>query len=174
MTESINMLLFCPRCHVQHIDAPDARSVDWVNPPHRSHLCHSCGTIWRPADVPTNGVARLETVGKADNWHVLMYAPDKQNPASPCGPAMETMMALIGLPNGYYIDPKTVVGVRPIINDNLSPRVLLNTTPGQLIVLEFDLPESAKAWARDFAGQVNVATSVGVVKHAGSDSPIEG
>src|SRR5574340_600312 len=23
----------------------------WDNPPHRSHLCHGCGHIWRPADV---------------------------------------------------------------------------------------------------------------------------
>lgn len=73
----IDMLLFCPRCHTQHIDAPDHRSADWINPPHRSHLCHECGTIWRPADVATNGVVRLETIGKADNWHALM-APNTQ------------------------------------------------------------------------------------------------
>ena len=72
----IDMLLFCPKCGVQHIDAPervsDGRPVlyadAWTNPPHRSHLCHSCGTIWRPADVPTNGVAAIQTRGKADTW----------------------------------------------------------------------------------------------------------
>lgn len=40
----------------------------WTNPPHRSHLCHHCGTIWRPSDVPTNGVAHIQTRGKADTW----------------------------------------------------------------------------------------------------------
>lgn len=42
--------------------------VHWTNPPHKSHLCHGCGTIWRPADVPTNGVATVQTRGKADTW----------------------------------------------------------------------------------------------------------
>ena len=64
----VDMLLFCPRCHTQHIDEPDDRTPEWSNPPHRSHLCHSCGCIWRPADIATNGVASIATVGKADNW----------------------------------------------------------------------------------------------------------
>lgn len=90
--EPIDMLLFCPKCGVQHVDAqepftptgrcecagPDECEVcesnraafeeSWKNPPHRSHLCHACGTIWRPADVPTNGVAAIATRGKADTW----------------------------------------------------------------------------------------------------------
>ncbi|MDN7913726.1 hypothetical protein [Burkholderia cepacia] len=74
--ESIDMLLFCPKCGEQHVDAPDADAHThadghesmWTNPPHRSHLCHACGTIWRPADVPTNGVASIQTRGKADTW----------------------------------------------------------------------------------------------------------
>ncbi|WP_186139368.1 hypothetical protein [Burkholderia gladioli] len=72
----IPMLLFCPRCGAQHIDAPetvsDSRPVlyadAWTNPPHRSHLCHACGIVWRPADVATVGVASIETSGKADTW----------------------------------------------------------------------------------------------------------
>lgn len=77
----IPMLLFCPKCGEQHIDAPEPADADidvdgtvitatseWTNPPHRSHLCHACGTIWRPADVPTNGVATIQTRGKADTW----------------------------------------------------------------------------------------------------------
>lgn len=64
----VDMLLFCPRCGSQHVDEPDTRTPDWSNPPHRSHLCHECGCIWRPADVPTNGVASIETKGKADTW----------------------------------------------------------------------------------------------------------
>lgn len=78
----IDMVLYCPACGTQHIDAPDPSpqfaSPDevWTNPPHRSHLCHNpkCGTIWRPADVPTNGVARIETKGKADSWHGITDA----------------------------------------------------------------------------------------------------
>jgi len=62
----IDMVLFCPRCGEQHIDAPDERTPDWTNPPHKSHLCHACGCIWRPADVPTNGVAAIRTKGKND------------------------------------------------------------------------------------------------------------
>ncbi|WP_155648315.1 hypothetical protein [Burkholderia cepacia] len=73
----IPMLLFCPRCGTQHIDAPETRPDDqddrvpvttWTNPPHRSHLCHACGIIWRPADVATVGIAAIETHGKADTW----------------------------------------------------------------------------------------------------------
>ncbi len=46
--------------------------VAWNNPPHKSHLCliedGGCGTIWRPADVPTNGVAQIKTKGEKDTW----------------------------------------------------------------------------------------------------------
>lgn len=71
----IDMVLYCPVCGVQHIDKPESRAdeqeralvYDWTNPPHRSHLCHGCGHIWRPADVPTNGVQAVKTKGKADS-----------------------------------------------------------------------------------------------------------
>lgn len=63
----IDMVLHCPACFLQHIDAPDERTPGWKNEPHRSHLCHGCGYIWRPADVPTNGVAAVKTTGKADS-----------------------------------------------------------------------------------------------------------
>ena len=72
----IDMILYCPNCGEQHIDghetAPGMFSPeqDWTNPPHRSHLCHQCGIVWRPADVPTNGVAEIKTEGKDDNWVV--------------------------------------------------------------------------------------------------------
>jgi len=89
----IDMILFCPDCDTQHIDAPDpidcpasgagcsmkplgpngeemceycGQGPRWTNPPHRSHKCHVCACIWRPADVPTNGVAEIKTKGKAD------------------------------------------------------------------------------------------------------------
>lgn len=76
----IDMILHCPACGEQHIDAEDhceecpggscmcvKQAERWTNPPHRSHLCHGCGHIWRPADVPTNGVAEIKTKGKNDS-----------------------------------------------------------------------------------------------------------
>ena len=41
----------------------------WDNPPHRSHLCHNpdCKYVWRPADMPTNGVKAIKTKGKNDS-----------------------------------------------------------------------------------------------------------
>lgn len=84
----IAMLLYCPKCGAQHIDAPEAHDpyraadgsddrVRWTNPPHRSHLCHACGTIWRPADIATTGVAAITTRGKADTWVAFATAPMK-------------------------------------------------------------------------------------------------
>lgn len=61
----IDMLLFCPTCNAQPIDAP---SEDWSNPPHKSHLCHICGEIWRPCDRPTNGIESICTKGSDDTW----------------------------------------------------------------------------------------------------------
>jgi hypothetical protein len=69
----VKMILHCPACGLQHIDAPEApvmvagNAGMWTNPPHRSHLCAGCGHIWRPADVPTEGVAAIETCGKSDS-----------------------------------------------------------------------------------------------------------
>lgn len=73
----IDMVLHCPKCGMQHVDAPEPLDPQWTpncdiaapwrNPLHRSHLCHGCGHIWRPADVPTNGVAAIKTKGKADS-----------------------------------------------------------------------------------------------------------
>lgn len=65
----IPMILNCPACNAQHIDKP-APDKGWTNPPHRSHLCKFCGIVWRPADVPTIGVAKIETRGGSDTWPV--------------------------------------------------------------------------------------------------------
>jgi hypothetical protein len=48
------MLLLCPKCHTQHID-----EGVWATRLHRTHLCASCDHQWRPANVPTVGVAVL-------------------------------------------------------------------------------------------------------------------
>lgn len=90
----IPMILYCPACGEQHIDkaeeprrlangnvahgcemcdgedectCPGWKPRWWTNPPHRSHLCDNCGHIWRPADVPTEGVASIATVGEKDH-----------------------------------------------------------------------------------------------------------
>lgn len=60
----VNMVLHCPRCGLQHIDAPEdtdsfrdlmfkhagvveAHPMPWTNPPHKSHLCSRCKFIWQ-------------------------------------------------------------------------------------------------------------------------------
>lgn len=69
--EPIPMVLHCPGCGRQHIDKPGVGGGHgepaWTNPPHRSHLCAACGHIWRPADVPTTGVAAVGTRGRHDS-----------------------------------------------------------------------------------------------------------
>ena len=74
----IDMVLYCPKCHTQHIDAPEPGKLisggpsagrvrqGWTNPPHKSHLCHGCGHIWRPSDTPTNGVIATASGKDAD------------------------------------------------------------------------------------------------------------
>lgn len=66
-TAPVQMILHCPACALQHIDAPDERTPGWANRPHKSHLCHGCGHIWRPSDVATDGVAATQTRGSADS-----------------------------------------------------------------------------------------------------------
>lgn len=73
----IDMILFCPVCMEQHVDKPEPE-IEWHNPPHKSHLCHKCRTIWRPADVPTNGVAQTNTKGSADTWGITCPATPPQ------------------------------------------------------------------------------------------------
>jgi hypothetical protein len=84
----VDMILYCPNCGMQHIDAPEPPRMEqvpsrfaqmhsfqlaptWDNPPHKSHLCHGCRCVWRPADVATNGVAELQTSGKGDTWPAI-------------------------------------------------------------------------------------------------------
>ena len=83
IAKPIDMVLHCPACGLQHIDAPEiyqpegvGYGLEWTNPPRRSHLCHGCGHVWRPADVPTNGVAAVKTKGKADSSLVSQVVKD--------------------------------------------------------------------------------------------------
>lgn len=56
----------------EDIDCPcRGFTVAWGNPPHKTHLCHGCGTKWRPADAPTNGVEAVQTRGENDTWPVI-------------------------------------------------------------------------------------------------------
>lgn len=59
----INMLLFCPACGEQHIDMPDLVE-GWDNPPHKTHRCEHCRHLWRPCDLPTNGVDTIRSWAK--------------------------------------------------------------------------------------------------------------
>jgi hypothetical protein len=85
----VDMMLFCPKCGFQHVDAP---TPDWTNPPHRSHLCHECGCVWRPADVPTNGVAGIQTFGAADTVFYNRAALSRPQP-TPAGEIVERLLA---------------------------------------------------------------------------------
>lgn len=93
----IDMVLHCPKCGEQHVDAVEITPTpvpthpfgaitefvqSWTNPPHKSHLCHNCGHIWRPADVPTNGVAAVKTKGKEDSPIAVPSAPEPSEPVA--------------------------------------------------------------------------------------------
>ena len=75
----IPMILHCPKCGEQHVDVADPEN-GWHNPPHRSHLCPGCGTIWRPADVATTGVAMIETGSSADTWRPPLLLTEEVDP----------------------------------------------------------------------------------------------
>ncbi len=73
----VDMILHCPKCGTQHVDKPYVMNSEsdptapelnkeWTNPPHKTHLCLNprCKNLWRPADVPTNGVLELKEAGK--------------------------------------------------------------------------------------------------------------
>lgn len=72
-TAPVDMLLYCPACLDQHIDAPKG---DWTNPPHKTRQCQNpkCRHLWRPSDYPTNGVSKIKTSGQE--------GPDSCNPSA--------------------------------------------------------------------------------------------
>lgn len=51
----IPMLLWCPKCHTQHVDEGEWATIRT----HKTHLCAKCGHEWRPANVETVGVESL-------------------------------------------------------------------------------------------------------------------
>ena len=54
MAEITSMLLWCPSCSTRHVDAGE-----FIEKPHHTHACQSCGMVWRPAIGPTRGVQFL-------------------------------------------------------------------------------------------------------------------
>ena len=50
----IPMILFCPMCNGRHLDVGE-----FATKSHHTHACQHCGVVWRPAIVPTVGVAFL-------------------------------------------------------------------------------------------------------------------
>jgi Lar family restriction alleviation protein len=66
----IPLVIHCPRCGTQHVDAPEP-ATGWTNPPHRSHQCGSCKCVFRTGDVETVGVISAATRGLVDTWPSL-------------------------------------------------------------------------------------------------------
>ena len=60
--EPIPMLLTCPICGWRHID-----EGEFATKPHHTHACQICGTVWRPAIVPTCGVQFLPGFKNEEN-----------------------------------------------------------------------------------------------------------
>jgi rubredoxin len=56
-------------CDLGNCECPDFKG--WANPPHKSHRCGNCNFVWRPADVPTNGVAHAKTKGDNDTMKLV-------------------------------------------------------------------------------------------------------
>lgn len=67
---------------------------------------------------------------------------------------------LVKMPNGDWINPEVVVGVRVMVGDKMGPRVVIDTRQhyGHHL-LEFDDPEAARAWAEKFGQDCNAALS---------------
>ncbi len=93
------MVLHCPRCGLQHVDAPDP-AMDWTNPPHRSHRCAACELIWRPADVATVGVEKIATRGSIDNDPGSFGLPTPAMVEAGCRTA-HTIEAIAGEPTAH-------------------------------------------------------------------------
>lgn len=52
--DGVPMLLWCPACHARHVD-----TGEFMEKPHHTHACQSCGLAWRPAIIATVGVQFL-------------------------------------------------------------------------------------------------------------------
>lgn len=74
IAEPIEMLLFCPRCGMQHVDAPNAVQ-GWTNPPHATHTCQGCGLLWRPSNENTTGALHIAVKEEKHRERILASWP---------------------------------------------------------------------------------------------------
>lgn len=71
------------------------------------------------------------------------------------------MAPLIELPNGDWIAPDAMKGIRTIIDREHGPRVILDLAGGPgCLVVEFDTAEAARAWAAKFGRECNAAMTL--------------
>ena len=67
---------------------------------------------------------------------------------------------LIELPNGDWIDPTIVRAISVRVGDSNGPRVVLDLSSRiSIMIIEFDMPEAAREWAKSVATQCNAATA---------------
>lgn len=85
MSEKLRTIEFC---HCKGFTA-------WLNPPHKSHRCHSCNHVWRPFEYPTNGVA------ETNNFEVIAEGVE-------CGRCAELEAQLKEL-GGYYDNQRRMI-----------------------------------------------------------------
>lgn len=168
----IDMVLYCPNCGQQHIDAPEPGQLisdgpnagrvraGWTNPPHRSHKCHGCGCIWRPSDVATNGVADLKTEGKADTWPVHAdevrahpaLTPLDAKAAAADRERLDWLDGLNAALNGHY---GTTYGWKLVLSPNIVRLMTGPAGPGR--VADIDLHDSEARGATSCREAIDVA-----------------
>lgn len=76
----MEMLLFCPRCGMQHVDAPN-EAQGWTNPPHATHTCQGCGLLWRPCNENTTGVLHIAVKEEKHRERILASWPSSHERA---------------------------------------------------------------------------------------------
>lgn len=67
----IDMVLYCPKCGLQHLDAPDERTPDWTNPPH----CGDCPT--KDECKEKNDCQVMRQIRHGNHWGVPQGEPIK-------------------------------------------------------------------------------------------------
>lgn len=141
----VEMVLHCPCCGTQHIDAAD-EARGWHNPPHRSHLCAFCKHVWRPADICTTGVAAVQTRGQHDD---PVETPPAVFP-------IEAPLPWTGDGEGRLVDA--------------TGRVIGKLAVGDGIDAADDEADSAEL-ARAVASVINRAARLGLPRYAALDRP---
>jgi hypothetical protein len=76
-TTPFRMVMSCPFCCKPHVDRGE-----WTTKLHKTHLCvddtetapeQGCGTLWRPSEYPTVGVATLQDTTYLDDEEEAQY-----------------------------------------------------------------------------------------------------